>query len=206
MHEKLLGTLKKGIVFVVSAPAGTGKTTLARMLVDEFPAVTESISCTTRPIRPGEIADKDYHFLTREEFAQKLQAGEFLEHAEVFGNSYGTLKSHVDKKVKQGQHVILVIDTQGALELKKRKYPAVFIFIRPPSMGELRARLFNRKTEAKEDVEERLHWAEEELLRAEDYDYIVINDNLHRAFEILRSILITEEHKTERYHDRRLDE
>lgn len=206
MHEKLLGTLKKGIVFVISAPAGTGKTTLARMLADEFPAVTESISCTTRSMRTGEIEDVDYHFISKTKFSEMAKAGEFLECAEVFGNYYGTLKSHVEKKINQGQHVILVIDTQGALDLKKKNYPGVYIFIRPPSMAELRSRLFNRKTEGKQDVEERLNWAKDEMSCAEQYDYIVVNDNLHRAFEILRSILISEEHKTERYHDRHIDE
>jgi guanylate kinase len=201
--EKLLGSLSRGFVVVMSAPAGTGKTTLARMLIDEFPSVTESISCTTRPIRPGEIADKDYHFMTEAQFQEKEKEGQFLEHATVFGQHYGTLKEHVEKKLHQGQHVLLVIDTQGAVQLKKMNYPAVYIFIRPPSMAELRTRLFNRKTEAEEHIEERLAWAEKELEMATHYDYIVTNDNLHSAYEILRSILIAEEHKTKRYHERK---
>lgn len=203
--EKLLGSLTKGLVFVISAPAGTGKTTLARMLIDEFPCISESISCTTRPKRMGEIAEKDYHFLSKEDFEQKVKEKEFLEHAIVFGHHYGTLKSQVEKKLHQGQHILLVIDTQGAIQLKKEDYPAVFIFIRPPSMGELRTRLFNRKTEEKEHIEERLTWAKHEIDMAMEYDYIVTNDNLHRAFEILRSIFISEEHKTKRYHDRNID-
>ncbi len=206
MHEQLVGALKKGIIFVISAPAGTGKTTLAQMLVDEFPSVTRSVSCTTRPRRANEIDGVDYHFLSKEAFAKKVEAREFLEHAEVFGNHYGTLKTHVEKKVNQGNHVLLIIDTQGALELQKRKYPAVYLFIQPPSMGELRVRLFNRKTEEKHHIEERLKQAEDELQCAMKYDYLITNDNLHRAFEILRSILISEEHKTERYHDRHNDE
>lgn len=204
--ETLVGGLKRGIVIVISAPAGTGKTTLSRMLMDEFPSVTESISCTTRKRRLGEIEDKHYHFMDKATFDEKIEAGEFLEYAEVFGNYYGTLKAHVDQKCAKGQHVLLVIDTQGAMELKEQGYPAVFIFIEPPSMGELRARLFNRKTEGSEHIEERLKWAEKEIELKENYDYIVKNDNLHRAFDILRSILIAEEHKTERYHDRRSDE
>jgi len=206
MAEKLLGTLTKGIVFVVSAPAGTGKTTLVRMLLDEFPCITESISCTTRPIRPGEITDKDYHFLSEKEFENKIEAGEFLEHASVFGNQYGTLKSHVEKQQVLGKHVILVIDTQGALELMSAKHPAVFIFIRPPSLAELRARLFKRKTENIEHIEERLSWAKKEIETAEKYDYQIVNDNLHRAYDILRSILIAEEHKKERYCDKIFNE
>lgn len=189
----------------MSAPAGTGKTTLARMLMDEFPSISESISCTTRPIRSGEIPEKDYHFMSEAEFQQKEEEGQFLEYATVFGHRYGTLKEHVEKKLENGQHVILVIDTQGAIQLKKMEYPAIYVFIRPPSLAELRARLFNRKTEAEKHIEERLAWAVHELEMAKHYDYIVTNDNLHRAYEILRSILISEEHKTKRYHDRKLD-
>ncbi len=206
MSEKLLGTLSKGFVVVLSAPAGTGKTTLARMLVGEFPCITESTSCTTRPKRPGEIDDKDYHFMTGDEFERKKASGEFLEQASVFGYHYGTLKEDVERTQLKGQHVLLVIDTQGAMELKRQGHPAIFIFIRPPSMGELRARLFKRKSEAEEHVEERLEWAEHEMKMAEEYDYIVTNDNLHHAYEILRSILISEEHKTRRYNDRNINE
>lgn len=203
--EKVLGNLKKGLTFIISAPAGTGKTTLARMLIDEFPTVTESVSCTTRPMRRGELADVDYHFLTKEEFEAKISGGEFLEHAEVFGNYYGTLKAHVEKKLHEGRHVVLVIDTQGAMQLKKQKYPATFIFVQPPSMGELRSRLFNRQTEQEETIEKRLAFAEHEIEMADKYDYIITNDNIHRAYDILRSILIAEEHKTERLHGRSLN-
>jgi len=204
--ETLVGGLKRGMVIVISAPAGTGKTTLSRMLMDEFPSVTESISCTTRKKRSKEIENKHYHFIDKATFKEKIEAGEFLEYAEVFGNYYGTLRAHVDQKCEKGQHVLLVIDTQGAMELKERGYPAVYIFIEPPSMGELRSRLFHRKTEGGEHIEERLKWAEKEMELKEKYDYIVKNDNLHRAFDILRSILIAEEHKTERYHDRSSDQ
>jgi guanylate kinase len=204
--EKVLGNLKTGLIFVISAPAGTGKTTLARMLIDEFPCVKESISCTTRPMRNGELPDVDYHFMKKDEFAAKLAAGEFLEHAEVFGNSYGTLKSSVEKRLHAGEHVILVIDTDGAMQLKNKSQDAVYIFIKPPSMGELRARLFNRKTEKEEHIEERLKRAEHEIEMAGHYDYVITNDNLHRAYDILRSIFIAEEHKTERNHGRNNDE
>lgn len=205
MTEKLLGTLSKGLVFVVSAPAGTGKTTLVRMLVDEFPCVSVSVSCTTRSMRSGEIADKDYHFLSPEEFEQKLKKGEFLEYAHVFGHYYGTLQTDVDKQLNSGKHVILVIDTQGAMQLKERGVSAVFIFVRPPSLSELRERLFKRKTEKNEHIEERLAWAQKELEMVIEYDYQIVNDNLHRAYEVLRSILIAEEHKKERYDSRTYD-
>lgn len=195
MKEKLLGNLQKGLVFVVSAPAGTGKTTLVRMLSDEFPAVVGSVSCTTRSIRPGEIADVDYHFIEKEEFEARIQSEEFLEYANVFGNYYGTLKSEVEEKLHLGKHVVLVIDTQGAISLKKKKFPAVYIFVSPPSLSELRERLFKRKTEGDQHIEERLSWAENELAQVVHYDYHIVNDNLHHAYDILRSIFIAEEHK-----------
>lgn len=205
MAEKLVGNLRKGIVLVLSAPAGTGKTTLARMLIDEFPSVVESVSCTTRSKRGGEVEGKDYHFLDKELFQAKLEKGEFLEHATVFGNLYGTLRSHVEEEQEKGKHVILVIDTQGAINLMERGYPFVFVFVSPPSLAELRTRLFNRGTDAQHHIEERLSWAKEELEKATLYDYHFTNDNLHRAYDILRSILIAEEHKKERYHDRSID-
>ncbi len=194
---RILGNLKKGLVFVVSAPAGTGKTTLVRMLIEEFPgAVVKSISCTTRPPRTGEIADYDYHFLSKEAFEAKIKAGDFLEYAEVFGHFYGTSKSEVLHQQNTGKHVILVIDTQGALRLKKEQFPAVYIFLKPPSLVELRERLFKRKTEADKHIEERLAWAEHEIDMAVNYDYQIINDSLNHAYDVFRSILIAEEHKT----------
>ena len=202
MSEKLLGNLQTGVIFILSAPAGTGKTTLVHMLLDEFPCITKSISCTTRSKRYSEIADKDYHFLTKQDFEEKQAQNQFLEKAEVFGNHYGTLQSHVEEKQTEGKHVILVIDTQGALELMKKNFDAVYIFIQPPSLAELRSLIFKRKTEETEHIEERLSWAQKEISVADQYDYQITNDNLHRAYEILRSIFIAEEHKKERYDNR----
>lgn len=191
---KVLGNVEKGLVFVLSAPAGTGKTTLARMLCEEFSCVKESISCTTRPIRPGEKEGDHYHFISREEFESKIKAGDFLEYAKVFDDYYGTSKQYVLKEQQNGKHVILVIDTQGALQLKG-KFPAVFIFIAPPTLEELRERLIKRKTETPQMIEKRLAWAKHEITLANQYDYLIINDNLQVAYDVLRSILIAEEHK-----------
>ncbi len=193
MALKLLNGLEKGLLFVISAPAGTGKTTLVRMLTKEFSCVVESISCTTRPIRSNEVADKDYHFLSLETFQNKIKAGDFLEYAEVFGNYYGTSKEYVEKQRASGKHVVLVIDTQGAMQLKG-KIPAVFVFISPPSLDELKVRLMKRKTESIEVIEERLSWAKKELEMVSSYDYHIVNDHLNMAYEILRSIIIAEEH------------
>jgi guanylate kinase len=195
MAQKLLGSLSKGIIFVLSAPAGTGKTTLVHMLTKEFDCIEESISCTTRPHRHNESQGKDYHFLSNEKFDSMIQRGDFLEYAEVFGYYYGTSREYVLKTQKKGKHVILVIDTQGAMRLKEEGFPAVFIFVSPPSMQELRTRLTNRKTDSLQSIEERLAWAEREMSTIPNYDYHIVNDNLENAYTILRSIVIAEEHK-----------
>lgn len=198
MSKKVLGNRKRGLLFIISAPAGTGKSTLVQMLMEEFPRqIVESCSSTTRPPRPGEIAQKHYDFLSHEEFEQKIQSGEFLEYATVFGNLYGTPKSQVDKLLQEGKHVVLVIDTQGAMKIKE-KVSGVFIFISPPSMEELKRRLFKRKTENEDKIQERLAWAKREIEFANHYDYHLINDNLEISYQILRSIFIAEEHKMDK--------
>lgn len=193
MH-KLLGELKRGIIFVVSAPAGTGKTTLVRMLCEEFDCVYESVSYTTRPARANEVADRDYHYISSDEFEQKISRNEFLEYAKVFNHYYGTSQKDIEERLQAGMHVVLVIDTQGALQLMD-KIDAVFIFIRPPSLDELRRRLENRKSESREAIEQRLSWAEREMALSEKYDYQVVNDHLPTAYAVLRSIVIAEEHR-----------
>lgn len=195
MSQKLLGNLTRGLVFVLSAPAGTGKTTLVRMLCNEFDSVVESVSCTTRPLRYGEVQGKDYHFIDKELFESRLERGDFLEYAEVFGYYYGTSRAYVTAQQKAGRHVILVIDTQGAMKLKEAGFSATFIFVSPPSLEELRGRLVKRKTESMKNIEERLEWAKHEMQMKGHYDYEIVNDNLHNAYTILRSIVIAEDHK-----------
>lgn len=192
--SRLLGGLKKGLVFVVSAPAGTGKTTLVQMLCKEFSCVVVSVSYTTRSPRTGEEPGRDYHFISISEFEEKMREGEFLEYAKVFGNYYGTSRKYVEEQQLLGKHVLLVIDTQGALQLKGQ-IDAVFIFISPPSLSELRSRLHSRQSETPESIEKRLSWAEKEISLRSQYDYHIVNDNLKIAYEALRSILIAEEHK-----------
>ncbi len=195
MGQKLLGSLKNGIVFVLSAPAGTGKTTLVRMLTEEFPSVVESISYTTRKMRPNEIEGRDYHFIGRSEFEKRVRQGDFLEHAEVFGELYGTSKSAVEFQQQAGKHVVLVIDTQGAMQLMGRM-DGVFIFLSPPDIQELKRRLSKRKSESPDKIEERLSWAKKEMETSDRYDYQIINDDLETAYAILRAVLIAEEHRT----------
>jgi guanylate kinase len=186
--------MKKGLVFVVSAPAGTGKTTLVRMLIEEFSRVVESVSFTTRAPRPNEVPGRDYYFISPEEFENKIAEGEFLEYAHVFNYFYGTSRKFVEAQQQKGKHVVLVIDTQGALQLMG-KLEAIFIFISPPNLDELRARLLRRKADTEEAIAHRLSWAEKEMALAERYNYHIVNDHLKTAFEALRSILIAEEHR-----------
>lgn len=185
---------RKGLVFVISAPAGTGKTTLVRMLREEFPNVVENISFTTRLPRSNEVPNRDYYFISRDEFERKIKDGEFLEYAKVFDHYYGTSQKAVEGLQEAGKHVILVIDTQGAHQLKK-KFDAVYIFISPPSLDELKVRLKRRKADSEEEIRLRLSWAEKEMSEASKYDYHIVNDNLKEAYDVLRSILIAEEHK-----------
>lgn len=201
MGQKLLGNKPDGLLFVISAPAGTGKSTLVEMIVKEFPnEVEETCSCTTRLRRPGEVAQRHYEFISIEEFEKRIQEGAFLEYAKVFGQYYGTPRAEIEKIQKQGKHAILVIDTQGALQLMK-KTEGVFIFISPPSFPELRRRLFKRSTEDEEKIQERLQWAEQEVNLAPHYDYHIVNDELNVSYQVLRSILIAEEHYYRRTKD-----
>lgn len=195
MAQKLLGNTSEGLIFVLSAPAGTGKTTLVHMLTKEFDCVVESVSCTTRPHRHDESHGKHYHFLSQKNFEERIQRGDFLEYASVFGYYYGTSRDFVLEQQKMGKHVILVIDTQGAMKLQELKFSAVFIFVSPPSIKELRQRLIKRKTDTIETIEERLAWAEHEMSMISHYDYHIVNDNLLNAYAILRSIVIAEEHR-----------
>lgn len=192
---KLLGNCSKGLLFVISAPAGTGKNTLVDRLKKEFHCVVESVSFTTRSPREGEVNGKHYYFISQNEFQKKVKNGVFLEHAHLFDHDYGTSKEEILKLQKEGKHVVLVIDTQGALFLKKN-VGGVFIFIEPPSLEELRRRLTCRKTESDEMLEKRLGWAKEEMKAAKHYDYLIVNEDLETAYQVLRSIFIAEEHRT----------
>ncbi|MBA3958346.1 MAG: guanylate kinase [Parachlamydiaceae bacterium] len=192
---KLLGNLKTGLVFVVSAPAGTGKTTLVEKLYQEFPNVVRSVSYTTRQCRPGEVPGDHYHFISKEEFAQKIARNEFLEHVELYGTLYGTAYQAVKEQQQKGNHIVLVIDTQGALLLKDRGFKAVFIFLMPPSEEELRKRLTERQTESASVIEERLQCAKREFKAVARYDYCIVNDDLETAYQVLRSVFIAEEHR-----------
>lgn len=194
MATPLLGNLKSGLVFILSAPAGTGKTTLVQKLEQEFPCVVAGVSYTTRLPRQGEVSGVHYHFLTKADFLQRAAEGEFLEYVQLYGDYYGTSRLWVEEQLSKGKHVVLTIDTQGALQLKG-KLKASYIFVTPPSFEELEKRLKSRKTEAQEVIEKRLAWAAQEMLAKTAYDYLVVNDDLETAYQALRSIVIAEEHR-----------
>ncbi|MBI5346671.1 MAG: guanylate kinase [Chlamydiae bacterium] len=191
--QKLLGNLKKGLFFVVSAPSGTGKTTLVRKLTKELDSIIESVSFTTRKPRAGEIEGVDYFFVSEKEFLAKVKRKEFLEYAKVLGNYYGTSRTWVNKHLTNKKHVVLVIDTQGALQLKG-KINGAFIFIAPPNLDELKSRLLQRDND-KKSMKKRVDLAKKELKISHKYDYNIINEDLHVTYEILRSIVIAEEHR-----------
>jgi len=187
---------KKGLLFVLSAPAGTGKTTLVKKLQKECSNLVQSVSSTTRPIRPGEVEGEDYFFLSREQFEKRSENDEFLEFVELYGDYYGTSRQWVSERLDSGKHVFLVIDTQGALKLMN-KTAGVMIFMHPPSFDELKRRLKGRQTESDEVIEKRLKWAASEIEKSKLYDYNIVNDNIDDAYLVLKSIVVAEEHRTE---------
>lgn len=194
MKQKLLGNLKKGLFFIISAPAGSGKTTLTRMLTKEFDSVIESVSFTTRAPRKDEVEGVDYFFISEKEFQKKINNNELLEYAKVYDYYYGTSKEFVEKNLNLGKHVVLVIDTQGSINLKN-KIDAVRIFISPPSLEELKNRMNIRKDVSDKEIKTRLDWAKEEMKKIEFYDYNITNIDLKTSYEILRAIFISEEYK-----------
>ncbi len=171
----------KSKLFVISGPSGAGKGTLVARVRELHPNLGLTVSATTRSPRDGEVDGVSYYFLSREEFMSRVDAGAFVEWAEVHGNCYGTLVSEVESKLAAGSSLILEIDVQGALQVKERIPEAVLVFIEPPSLEVLRERLVGRGTESAESIEIRMANAERELALAERYDDVIVNDDLERA-------------------------
>lgn len=188
--------MKNNKLFVISGPSGVGKGTLVECLLRRVPNINRSISCTTRKPRVGESHGLHYYFVSEKEFLEQVEAHDFLEWAKVHGNLYGTLKSQVEEELSKGQDVILVIDVQGGLKVKKEKPDSVLIFIEPPSMEELVKRLMKRKTESLETMERRIKRAREELKYVSHYNHKVINDNLDEAVDNLAHIIKKEREKS----------
>jgi guanylate kinase len=184
---------------IVSSPSGAGKTTLTRRLLEEFsgspPQLAFSVSYTTRPQRPGEVEGRDYHFVTPEQFDAMVRRGEFAEHAFVFGNRYGTAQAPVEAALDRGTDIIFDVDWQGGAMLARR-WPddAVKVFILPPDLDALAARLHSRATDAPEVIERRLRKAIEELHHFDEYQHLIVNDDLDRAYAVLRAIYLTRRH------------
>ena len=185
---------KLGCLFIISSPSGAGKTSITRGLLDEFGEymVRLSVSVTTRGRRAGEIDGKDYYFISEDRYHQLQEAGDFLESAEIFGNKYATLKSEVEPIIANGCSVLFDIDWQGAQQLSKYSDDIVTLFILPPSIKELHSRLLKRNLDSQETIDKRMKKAKEEITHWQEYDYIIINDDLQNSIEKTRSILIAE--------------
>ncbi|QRN41656.1 MAG: guanylate kinase [Neisseriaceae bacterium] len=184
---------KKGLLFVVSAPSGAGKTSLLKSILEEDPGLSVAVSQTSRLPREGEVNGSSYYFTSKAEFENLIEEDSFLEYALVHENYYGTSKAEVENKLKQGKHVILEIDVQGAEQIKRKHHEAVLIFILPPSLAVLRERLENRKTDSQEVIELRIKNARVELEQSVNFDYLVINDNFEMAKSDLQCIFRAEE-------------
>lgn len=184
---------RRGLMFVISSPSGAGKTTLCRRLIEECPGVGLSVSATTRARRPGESDGRDYHFRTREAFEEMIARGDFLEWAQVFDHYYGTPAREVEERLSAGEDVVFDVDWQGARSLKIiRPGDVASVFILPPSIPQLRARLEGRPGADARSVASRLAGAGQDILRWGEYDYSIVNDDLETAFLELKAILTTE--------------
>lgn len=192
----------KGLLIVLSGPSGVGKGVICNSLLGRNPNMKFSVSATTRARRPGEVEGVNYFYKTREEFFAMIENNEFLEYMEVFGaNYYGTPRSYVEQELQMGHDIILDIDVKGAMNVKKAYPDAVSIFIAPPSMEILKARLIGRGTESEEAVERRFNTAFTEMRRIPEYDYVVVNDVIERAVLSVEAILRGEKCSTRRSQD-----
>ena len=179
---------RNGRMVVISGPSGSGKSTLCKRLLAD-PRVHFSVSATTRTPRPGEVDGRDYRFLDAETFRRLIREGAFIEHAEVHGNMYGTLRAPMEEALARGEVYLLEIDVQGALQLRALEEPGLYIFVAPPDMEVLRRRLVGRGTDAPEVIERRLKKAEDEMREQVKYDHVVINNDLERALGEVRHLI-----------------
>ncbi len=190
---------RRGLMFILSSPSGAGKTTLAHKLLAHDPDIRNSVSVTTRPIRPGEIEGQDYFFTTRAGFDQMVEAGHFLEWAEVFGHCYGTPKAHIRAGLKEGQDYLFDIDWQGTQQLyQKAETDVVRVFLLPPSLPELERRLTGRGTDSAAVIAARMQRAQAEISHWDGYDYVIVNDDIDICFAKIEHILAAERMKRAR--------
>ncbi|GGZ07367.1 guanylate kinase [Novosphingobium colocasiae] len=190
---------RRGLMFIMSSPSGAGKTTISRMLLERDPSIRMSVSCTTRPPRPGEVDGKDYHFVSQDRFDATIAAEEFLEWAHVFGKSYGTPKAQVEAGLAAGQDYLFDIDWQGTQQLyQKLERDVVRVFLLPPSIDELRRRLTGRGTDSAEVIADRMARAQSEISHWDGYDYVLVNDDVDRCYAKVEQILAAERLKRAR--------
>lgn len=190
---------ERGLLVVLSGPSGVGKGTVRKALFEmEGHDLVYSISMTTRPPREGEVDGEDYYFVSKEEFERRIREELFIEYAEFVGHYYGTPKDKVDEQLKLGKEVVLEIEVQGALQVRKKAKDAVFVFIAPPNKEALYRRLLRRGTEDPETIQKRMEKAEREFPLAHKYDYIVVNDEVTNAADRILAIIRAEHAKTER--------
>jgi guanylate kinase len=184
---------RRGLLFILSSPSGAGKSTIARMLLEQDQHIALSVSVTTRPPRPGEVDGKDYHFVDEAEFHRLVEENALLEWARVFGHFYGTPKAEVKQGLREGQDFLFDIDWQGTQQLYQRaEQDVVRVFILPPSLEELHRRLRSRNTDSEEVIAGRMARAQDEISHWDGYDFVVINDNVESCFEKVRQILNSE--------------
>jgi len=181
--------MNKGLLFIVAAPSGAGKTSMVRALLKNDPSIRLSISYTTRQPRPGEVNGKDYHFVSKDTFLEMAGRGEFLESAEVYGNHYGTSQPWIAGEIAAGRDLLLEIDWQGAAQVKRHFPDAVSIFILPPSLTALRNRLNNRGQDTQEVIEKRMAAACDDISHAGEFDYIIVNDDFDHALLDLTAVV-----------------
>lgn len=189
--------MRKGLLILISGPSGTGKGTVCDLLRQKHPEISYSISATTRQPRPGEQDGVNYYFYTKEKFQEMIDQGQLLEWAEVYGNFYGTPKQKVLDRLEAGEDILLEIDTQGALNVMKVMPEGLFIFLLPPSLEELAARLKGRGTETEESLHRRLGAAVDEIKLATKYRYVVVNDKVDDAQETIANIIEAEHHRSD---------
>ncbi len=187
-----------GNLYIISAPSGAGKTSLVKALLQSEVDLSLSVSYTTRAPRPEEVDGRDYHFVSREGFEERLKQGEFLESAQVYGNFYGTSKTWINEALRASRDILLEIDSQGARQVREVFPASVSIFVLPPSLQVLEARLRNRAQDSLEVISQRLASARDEISHVGEYDYVILNDSLDRALEDLKCIVRAERLRVEK--------
>lgn len=196
---------RKGLLLVVSGPSGAGKGTICKALLNKNDQIKLSVSATTRKPRNGEVHGVNYFFIEKEEFTRMVENGEFLEHAQIYDNFYGTPKAAIIECLEKGQDIILEIEMQGARQIKEVYPEGVFIFVLPPSLEELKSRIVGRGTETQEEIEKRFSCAFEEINQIVNYDYFIVNEDIEKSVNDVEAIILSEKNKVTRYKNNIID-